>query len=145
MGDNMFAQTALHFAALNGHVDIARLLTDRGISIDAQDVHGERPVYVAALKVLFFFSLFSSSSSSSSSFVPSSHAFNMHMPPPPSPPTHDIQGQVEMVGLLASRGADIWTADKVFMFSPPQKNYLPVPPHTRPSHPISLVVVCVFV
>jgi len=45
-----FGQTALHFAALNGHDQAAKTLTDAGVPMDHADTHGERAVYVASLK-----------------------------------------------------------------------------------------------
>lgn len=41
--------TALHYAAVNGYLEIAQALIDAGASIDAQNTEGETPLHKAAI------------------------------------------------------------------------------------------------
>lgn len=42
-----FGQTAVHIAATFGHLDIVRLLTERGANLDLGDKHGRTPFFLA--------------------------------------------------------------------------------------------------
>lgn len=43
-------RTALHFAAEGGHVDVVRLLIERGANVEAKDAADETPLHVAVAK-----------------------------------------------------------------------------------------------
>ncbi len=47
---NLFGRTALHFACMNGHAEMAQLLIDLGADINAQDNNGFTPLHHAAKK-----------------------------------------------------------------------------------------------
>ena len=43
----LFGQTAVHIAAVFGHLDIVKLLTERGANLDLGDRHGRTPFFLA--------------------------------------------------------------------------------------------------
>ena len=43
----VFGQTAIHIAAAFGHLDIVKLLTERGANLDLGDKHGRTPFFLA--------------------------------------------------------------------------------------------------
>ncbi|UCH98154.1 MAG: ankyrin repeat domain-containing protein, partial [Candidatus Aminicenantes bacterium] len=45
--DNDYNRTALHFAALNGHLSIVKELVKKGIDVNIKDIDGKTPLYYA--------------------------------------------------------------------------------------------------
>jgi len=45
---NMFGETPLHVAAINGHIDVVEVLLDKGADLNAKNLLGNTPLHLAA-------------------------------------------------------------------------------------------------